>query len=175
MGLIIEQGSCSDLDKIEALYNELNDALAEGINYPGWRKGVYPVRDDAKKGLEEGGLFIAKQDGIIVGSIILNHDQEEGYDTVAWLSEAKEREVFVIHTLVVHPNYKGQEIGKNLMLFAEDYARQCKMKSIRLDVYEKNIPAIKLYEKCGYQYLQTIDLGLGCYGLDWFKIFEKVL
>lgn len=175
MELTIEQGHASDLDEIEVLYNELNDALEESINYPGWKKEVYPIREDAKNGIEEHSLFVVKQAGKIIGSIILNHKQEEGYDSVTWLSDAKENEVFIIHTLVVHPSYKGKGIGKYLMLFAEEHARQCNMKSIRLDVYEKNIPAIKLYENCGYQYLKTIDLGLGCYGLDWFKIYEKVL
>jgi len=49
------------------------------------------------------------------------------------------------------------------------------MKSIRLDVYEKNIPAILLYEKCGFEYIDTVDLELGNYGLDWFKLYEKVI
>lgn len=61
------------------------------------------------------------------------------------------------------------------MKFAEEEAERCNMKSIRLDVYENNIPAIKLYEKMGYKYLDTIDLGLGYYGLDWFKIYEKII
>nr|WP_295685673.1 GNAT family N-acetyltransferase [uncultured Lachnoclostridium sp.] len=174
MDLNIVQGYTSDLDEIERLYNEVNDSL-ESINYAGWKKGAYPTRADAKKGIEEQNLFIVKQGGKIIGSIILNHKQEEGYNTIAWLSDAKESEVFVIHTLAVHPAYKRNGIGKHLLLFAENYARQCNMKSIRLDVYENNIPAIKLYENCGYQYLQTIDIGLSCYGLDWFKIYEKVL
>lgn len=61
------------------------------------------------------------------------------------------------------------------MKFAEEEAERCNMKSIRLDVYENNMPAIKLYEKMGYKYLDTIDLGLGHYGLDWFKIYEKII
>ena len=61
------------------------------------------------------------------------------------------------------------------MKFAEEEAERCNMKSIRLDVYENNMSAIKLYEKMGYKYLDTIDLGLGHYGLDWFKIYEKII
>lgn len=61
------------------------------------------------------------------------------------------------------------------MNFAESFGLQNNIKAIRLDVYEKNTPAIKLYEHCGYQYISTVDLGLGCYGLEWFKLYEKLL
>ncbi|MDF2881389.1 MAG: acetyltransferase [Clostridiaceae bacterium] len=62
-----------------------------------------------------------------------------------------------------------------LMEFADEYSIKSKARSIRLDVYEKNIPAITLYEKCGFKYIDTVDLGLGNYGLDWFKLYEKIL
>ena len=49
------------------------------------------------------------------------------------------------------------------------------MKAIRLDVYEQNTPAIRLYEKNGFQYITTVDLGLGDYGLHKFHLYEKIL
>lgn len=35
MDLLIEQGTYNDLDEIEQLYHDVNDALEKGINYPG--------------------------------------------------------------------------------------------------------------------------------------------
>ena len=171
--IIIELGKKSDIDEIELLYNELNDVLEKGINYPGWKKNIYPIREDAEKGIFEGNLYVAKFQGKIVGSIILNHEPESMYDSVKWKVDAKYSDIFVIHTFVVHPNYFKLGIGKRLMNFADDIAKKSNIKSIRLDVYEKNVPAIKLYEKCGYEYIDTIDLGLSKYGLDWFKLYEK--
>ena len=43
------------------------------------------------------------------------------------------------------------------------------------DDLNNNMPVIKLYEKTGYKYLDSIDLELVMYGLDWFKIYEKVI
>ena len=61
------------------------------------------------------------------------------------------------------------------MDFSVECAIKSHVKSIRLDVYEGNIPAIKLYEKCGFKYIDTVDLGLGNRGLDWFKLYEKLI
>ena len=57
----IEKGCLNDIDGLECLYNDLNDYLETHINFPGWKKGVYPVKKTALKGIEEGNLFVAKK------------------------------------------------------------------------------------------------------------------
>jgi len=38
------------------------------------------------------------------------------------------------------------------------------------------LPAVRLYEKCGFKYMGMVDLGLEeIYGLKWYKVFERVL
>lgn len=171
----IETGTLSDIDDLEKLYNDINDYLQIKINYAGWRKGIYPVRETAEAGIEEANLFILRVEGKIAGSIILNHKQEEAYNEVVWGIEADDNQVIVIHTLVVHPEFMKQGISKKLMSFAKDYAMQKAMKSIRLDVAIQNIPAISLYEKCEYNYIGTVDLGLPYEHLKWFNLYELVL
>lgn len=173
--LQIEHGTHADLDAIEQLYNDLNDALEAGINYPGWKKGVYPIREDAAAGIEQHNLFVARLGNKIVGSVILNHIPEKGYSSAKWQYDGDYRSVFVVHTLAVHPAFMKSGVGTQLMKFAESIGLQNNIKAIRLDVYEKNIPAVLLYERCGYRYIKTVDLGLGDYGLKWFKLYEKLL
>lgn len=175
MDLIIESGKASDIDELEKLYDDLNDYLSKGINYPGWLKGVYPVKKNAIDGIEHGKLYAAKHNGKIAGSLILSHKPEPAYYKAKWQFESDYSDVFVVYTFVVHPDFLKCGVGKALMDFASDYAIRSHVKSIRLDVYEKNMPAIRLYEKCGFKYIDTVDLGLGNYGLDWFRLYEKIL
>lgn len=175
MDITIELGQVNDIDELEQLYNDTNDHLAKGVNYPGWKKGIYPVRQNAIDGIEHGNLYVAKQNDKIVGSLILSHEPESAYDKAKWEFESDYSNVFVIHTFVVHPDFMKCGVGKALINFAIEYGIQSQVKSIRLDVYEGNIPAIRLYEKCGFQYIDTVDLGLGNYGLDWFKLYERLL
>ena len=57
-------------------------------------------------------------------------------------------------------------IGRALMDYLIELARQSGIKSIRLDVYENNLPAISLYENCGFEHIDTVDLGFSNYGLN---------
>ncbi len=171
----IKPGTPSHIDELERLYNDLNDHLELGVNYPGWLKGVYPVREDAKIGIDEETLFTLKIGNKIAGSIILNHNQEKVYSEVTWGLEADEDQIIVIHTLVVHPSFMKQGVSLKLMNFAKEYALQSSAKSIRLDVSIQNTPAISLYEKCGYQYVDTVDLGLPYEHLKWFRLYELIL
>ncbi|HZK54191.1 MAG TPA: GNAT family N-acetyltransferase [Desulfosporosinus sp.] len=171
---IIERGTIKDIDELEDLYNDLNDHLKLGTNYAGWAKGIYPIRETAVRGIQNDTLFVLKIDSTIAGSMILNHEPETAYAQATWGIEADYNDVFVIHTLVVSPKYMNHGIGKKLMQFARTYSLEQGMKTIRLDVSIHNTPAISLYEKCGYEYLGTIDLGLNIPDLVWFKLYEIV-
>ncbi len=175
MKIEIVKGKEEDINEIAQLYDDINDYLDKGINYPGWRKGLYPVRENALHGLELDCLFVARQNDKIVGSVILSHEPENGYESAAWQVEESYDRIIVIHTLVVHPDYLKLGIGRLLLGFAEEYGTRIDCKAVRLDVNYKNTPAINLYESYGYKYIDTVDLGFGCYGLPWFKLYEKLL
>ena len=165
----------TDIEEISKLYDDVCDYLCTHENYPGWKKGVYPTKDDAESGIKEGTLYIAKENQKIVGTVILRHKPEAGYKNVAWASESNYEKIYVIYTLAVHPNSIRLGIGKKLLNYAEEIARKEGCISLRLDVAKGNIPAENLYKKCGYQYVGTTSLGYEAYGLPWFNLYEKVL
>ncbi|MCD7900965.1 MAG: GNAT family N-acetyltransferase [Bacteroides sp.] len=171
----IVKGTNRDIDELENLYDNLNDYLESTINHPGWIKHVYPVRETAVEAIKEGSLFVSREQEIITGSIILNHEPEEAYQQVKWLIDADYTDILVIRTLVVHPAFQKRNIATSLLEFAQQYAISQQLKSIRLDVSEKNLPAINLYRKMGYRYIQTVDLGLPYDHLKWFELYELVL
>jgi len=170
----IEKGTINDIDELENLYDNLNDYLKLGINYPGWAKGIYPIRETAVCGIQNSNLFVFRMNNEIAGSIILNHEPETAYAQVIWGIEADYKDIIVIHTLVVSPKYMKTGVGEKLMDFAIEYSIEQEIKTIRLDVSIHNTPAISLYEKCGCKYVDTVDLGLNIPELVWFKLYEIV-
>lgn len=173
--LQISKGTPEDITQLSQLYDELNDYLESHVNYPGWKKGSYPAREDAVSGIQENCLYIAREEEKIAGTFILRHRPEEAYQLVDWQNELKYQEIFVLYTFAVHPKFLHQGIGKQMLEFIIEEAARSKMKAIRLDVYEKNTPAIRLYESLGFQYIDTVDLGYSEYGLNWFQLYQKLI
>lgn len=40
-------------------------------------------------------------------------------------------------------------------------------------VVKGNLPAERLYQKCGYQLVGTVSLGYEEYGIPWYDLYEK--
>lgn len=183
MKLKMQKAVPADVEELERLYDDLNDYLALHTNYPGWIKGIYPIREDAEKGIRESSLFVARiedgtgnrMEGRIAGTVILNNISEDAYRTADWQIVLEDREVCFIHTLAVHPDYLHRGIGRQMMEYSLFYAGQQGFKAIRLDAYEKNMPAARLYESLGFAYMGRVDLGYGKYGLDWYRLYQKIL
>ncbi|GFP75057.1 GNAT family N-acetyltransferase [Clostridium fungisolvens] len=173
-GYLISKATIKDINELEELYDNLNDYLETTTNYPGWKKGIYPVRETAVNGIRKNNLFVLKIDNKIAGSIILNHLQEDAYRGVNWGIDAKDEEVVVIHTFVVNPKYMKNGIGQKLIDFSKEFCIKNGFKTIRLDVSIKNAPAIALYEKSDFKYVGTVDLGLNIPDLKWFKLYEII-
>ena len=173
--MTIQLGVTQDIDKLEALFDDLNDYLEENGNGAGWKKGIYPIREDAEKGILNDELFVLRVEGQIAGSITLNHNQEVAYSQVDWNVQADGNQVLVIRLLVVHPKFIRKGVSKELLEFAKEHARKLGCKSVRLDVANQNIPACNLYEKAGFKYVKTVDLGLPYEHLKWFRLYEFVI
>ena len=175
MEIKVRKGTNEDINQLAELYDEVNDYLASTVNYPGWKKDIYPTKEDAEQGINEDCLYVATYHEEIVGSVILRHQPEPAYKTVTWPIDYTDEEIWVIYTFVVSPKYMGNQVGQQILQYVQEQGKELGLKALRLDVTENNTPAIKLYEKMGFKYIATVSLGLESYGLDWFKLYEKGL
>ena len=163
------------LPEISALYHSVTTYLESHINYPGWQTGFYPTCETAQAALQKNGLYIALLDGEIVGSFVLSQAFEEPYEAASWSFPSDYSKIFVVHTFLIHPDYTKQKIGKQMLEYVMALGKAQGMNSIRLDTYEKNLPAMKLYESCGFRFAGKVDLGRADRGLYWYHCYEKVL
>ena len=97
--MIFVKADFTDIEEISKLYDDVCDYLCTHENYPGWKKGVYPTKDDAESGIKVGTLYIAKENQKIVGTVILRYKPEAVYKNVAWASESNYEKIYVIYTL----------------------------------------------------------------------------
>lgn len=173
--LQIEKASYQDLEDIEKLYSESVSFLEAHTNYPGWKREVYPVREDAENALSEDALYIVRENEQTIASFILRHKPEAGYKQAGWGIDVEYDKIYVIYTFVVHPSVQNKGIGQEIMTHIIELSRREGMKALRLDVVADNLPAIRMYEKAGFQYIATVDLGYQEFGLDAFALYQMIL
>ncbi len=160
MNIIMERAAAQDLDAVSALYGAVCDYLADKPFNPGWRRDIFPAREDAIQYLNADGLCIARAGGEIVGSISLTPDADG---------------VPCIHEAAVHPEHLREGVGTAMLDFAAKRAAELGAETLRLYVWEGNTPAIRAYEKSGFVCLGKKDIGLSEFGLEWFYLYEKPL
>jgi len=172
----IEKAIFEDINSASGIYDAVHDYFSDNVNYcfPNWQKGKYPVRRDAWEAIQENSLFILKHNGKIKGSVIIDNKQHAEYRNIPWGISCDDKEVMVIHTLVVHPSCRQQGLAELLLNYGLDYCRQAGAKTLRLDTHYKNIPARHLYEKCGFHHVIKWSVQIDGVNQE-FDVYEYIL
>lgn len=164
-----------DFHEVQSFYWTLIEQMQDVEFHPGWEKGVYPADAFLKESLAVGELYALRADGKIIAAMVLNHQCNDGYNGTKWNVEASVDEITVIHALGVLPQVHGQGVAPQMVEAAIQIAREKQQKAIRLDVLGGNIPALKLYEKFGFQYHRTVQMFYEDTGWTNFLLYELVL
>ncbi len=126
-------------------------------SHSNWKLGVYPTAQYAEETAAAGMLFVLEENSEICASMVLNHNQADEYAGIAWKFPAEPEQVLVIHTLCIPPERAGHGYATQMMRFAAQYARAQNWTVIRLDTYEHNEPAKRLYLKNGFHLAGSAD------------------
>lgn len=114
----------------------------------------YPSEAIFKKDISRKELYVLVHNSSIVGCITISKFMDVEYEPVQWLSQ-NNRNIY-IHRLAIHPDHQKKGYARQLMDFAETYARDNKFISIRLDTFSQNERNQKFYETRGYRKLEEI-------------------
>ena len=164
-----------DFHEVQSFYWTLIEQMQDVEFHPGWEKGVYPADAFLKESLAAGELYALRADGKIIAAMVLNHQCNDGYNGTKWNVEASVDEITVIHAFGVLPQVPGHGVAPQMVEAAIQIAREKQQKAIRLDVLGGNIPALKLYEKFGFQYHRTVQMFYEDTGWTNFLLYELVL
>ena len=149
---MIQIATSSELDEIK----KLTETCAVGMQKKGifqWNE-FYPSREKLREDIKKQELYVYKEDGKILGIIVLTAHMDEEYIPVEWLTPSGNN--LYIHRLATHPAVWGKGYGRKLMDFAEDFAREEQYISVRLDTFSQNLRNQNFYEMRGYQRLGNI-------------------
>lgn len=109
---------------------------------------LYPTAAIVHTDITNGRLYLSTSSGISQAVVTLDIKAEPQYSTVLWKTIEP---ALIVHRLCVDPPFQGNGFGRQLMDYAESYARQHRYASLRLDAYSGNSRALALYHRRGYR------------------------
>lgn len=173
---MIRKAVAEDLGAVEAIYSAILDREESGGPiYTNWQRGKYPTIDTARSVLEAGTLYVGEDDGFLWGVVNLNGEQLPEYDAIPWTIRARRDQVGVIHTLCIHPDQAGKGLARQMVAFCEEEARRQGKTVIRLDTWEGNLPANRLYPSLGYRYAGAAEFFFMGFVHETLNCYEKLL
>lgn len=172
---MIRKATAADLPGVDAIYNAILDREEQGPVYTNWQRGKYPTIDTARAALEAGTLYVGEEGGALWGVVNLNGEQLPEYDAIPWSIPARRDQVGVIHTLCIHPDWSGRGLARELAAFCEAECRRQGKTVIRLDTWEGNLPANRLYPSIGYRYAGAAEFFFMGFIHETLNCYEKLL
>ena len=171
--MIFRKAEKEDFYKIISLYWNLIDHEQDEPSFPHWKKGIHPSDEMIQDSIDKGDLYVLADGDEIAACVIANDEKVDGYSDTPWQIDSDE--VIVLHVLAVHPNHRGKGLARRLVENVIEQERKAGKKALRLDVIENNTTAEKLYQKLGFQFIQTKTLYYDVVGKMTFKLYERVL
>jgi len=144
----ISLGRPEELDEIVSLIKACAVYMRDVQGIDQWDED-YPDREDIIKDLDSQTLFAYRMEGSVIGIVVLNETQDAEYAEMNW-STTDDQKNLVVHRLAVHPEHQKRGIARQIMDFAEDYARQEGYDAIRLDTFSQNPRNQRFYLNRGY-------------------------
>lgn len=171
--MIFRKAAKEEFYKIRSLYWNLIDQEKDDPSFPRWKKGIHPSDEMIQDSIDKGDLYVLADGGDIAACVIANAEKVDAYSDAPWQIDSDE--VIVLHVLAVHPDHRGKGLARRLVENVIEQERKVGKKALRLDVIENNTTAEKLYQKLGFQYIQTKTLYYDVVGEMTFKLYELVL
>ena len=147
---VIRRATREDIPAIAQIYDAVLREEEQGNYTIGWSRGVYPTQETARTAVESGDMFVMEEEGRIIASARINHEQMPAYVSVDWSVKVPDEQVMVMHTLTVDPKWNGHGAGDRFIQFYEDYSLKQGSHVLRIDTNERNLNARRKYTAAGY-------------------------
>ena len=134
-GLVIRQATVDDIAHIEALDHYSDSPLR---NIPQDLQKYFGSLDPSMH--EHNVIFLAALGDAVVAKAEL-----------VLAPKTLSTRIGYIKRVVVHPEYRGQQLARRLMEAVIVFAREQGIAFLDLHVFEQNLPAVRLYESLGFQ------------------------
>lgn len=143
---MIRKGKMEDIDTLMKIVRDTVHVMKEEENDQ-WDE-TYPNGEIFHDDVHAGALNVLLEDGEIIGSITVDRNEPDEYQTIPWHHDGP---AYTFHRLVVTPFKRGKGAASQLIRHAEQIAKNQNVPYMRIDTYSLNKKAQQLFEKMGFQ------------------------
>lgn len=155
-------------------YRDIISSIKDSDFKPKWGES-YPNLEFIETNIRKGELYISTVNHNLISCVVLNNRFDPEYEGINWTVNAKPQEIIIIHTFAVNSDFSGRGIGKEIFNQIKNIAITNNKKTIRLDIINGNTGAQKVFEKFGFEYVDTVEIFHDAVGLEKFHLYEYVL
>lgn len=148
---MIRKAKLEDINSIMEIVKEIQIQMKKDNN-PQWNNG-YPNREVFLKDYNQSQLYVYEDETIIKGFLTIYENQNGSYSMI----EENKDISFDLHRLGVDSKYRQQKIASKLMQFAEEKALERNVSLLKADTGANNIPMNQLFQRLGFQFVQTFQ------------------
>ena len=170
----LRNAKTDEAEKILKFYQNTIDSIKGTQFKPIWGKH-YPNLEFIESSIEKQEIYICTKEGNIIACVVLNNDFDPKYEDIDWIINAEPLETVIIHAFAVTSDFAGKGIGKEIFKQIKDNAMDNNQKTIRLDIIDENVGAQKVFDRLGFEYIDTVEIFHPAVGLEKFHLYEYVL
>lgn len=149
---MIRLGTVEDLPTILTIVEEAKSIMKQENNTQ-WDE-QYPLKSHFKEDISKDSLFVLEEKDTIFAFIVVDQQQSEWYDELAWPIDRKN--AYVIHRLAASSEYKGA--ATKLFDFAVNLALKDNVHVMLTDTFALNKRAQGLFQKFGFIKLGEVNI-----------------
>lgn len=146
---MIRPGQSTDIQYLANMASETVKIMKEERSDQ-WDE-FYPLARDFQNDVTNESIFVYILDGEVAGSITVDQQFSNAYNEFEWHQPVEQAMIF--HRLVVNPMIRKKGIASKLITFAESYAIENGMTSMKVDTYSLNRKAQELFTKHHYTFV----------------------
>lgn len=171
----VKIATLEDLDEICRFYQEVCDGLKSAKYSPEWAWPIYPNRAILKEDIEEKQILLGYQGQTLATAGVISAGEDPDYQSAPWNYPAPDKKIAVIHLYAVGAAFRGQGISSAMLQTMIHQIQSDGYQVIHLDAVKENVPAVKLYESNGFEFVEDRPVDLDEFGVHTLRIMEYLL
>jgi hypothetical protein len=88
----LEQATQKDFEAIIAFYDDVTERTPDMAVYARWIKGKHPTQESIRTYIDEGSMYLYREEGGIVGAMAVTMYQGEDYHSIEWARQVGDDE-----------------------------------------------------------------------------------